>query len=137
MKDEGMNKGLLLGFLAGGAIGAIVALLYAPKSGKEFRSDIKVKSDELLTEAEKQLEVAKEKAKVLINDGKKKSEEIVGTAKEKSEKILKEAEKLYSNVLDKTSQAVNTGKDKIGQEAERIKTSVKAGVDAYQESKNA
>jgi len=137
MKDEGMSKGLIFGFLAGGALGAILALLYAPKSGKEFRSDIKVKSDELLTEAEKQLEIAKEKAKVLINDGKKKSEEIVGSAKEKSNKILQDAEKLYENVLDKTTKVVNTGKEKIELETERIKTSVKAGVDAYQESKNA
>ncbi|MDP4116236.1 MAG: YtxH domain-containing protein [Bacteroidota bacterium] len=137
MKDEGMSKGLIFGFLAGGALGAILALLYAPKSGKEFRSDIKVKSDELLTEAEKQLEIAKEKAKVLINDGKKKSEEIVGSAKEKSNKILQDAEKLYENVLDKTTKVVSTGKEKIELETERIKTSVKAGVDAYQESKNA
>ena len=35
------SKGLLFGFLAGGVIGAVLALLYAPKSGKELRKDIR------------------------------------------------------------------------------------------------
>lgn len=136
MKDEGINKGLFLGFLAGGAIGAILALLYAPKSGKELRSDIKLKSDELLTEAEKQLAIAKEKARALVNDGKKKSDEMVKIAVEKSGKILQDAEKIYDSAVEKTTKVVNTGKEKIEDVADRIKTSVKAGVDAYQESKN-
>jgi gas vesicle protein len=48
----------LTGLLAGAAIGGIVALLYAPKSGKETREQIKNKFDEL----EKELEVLKGKA---------------------------------------------------------------------------
>jgi gas vesicle protein len=31
---------LIFGFLAGVAVGAVAALLYAPKSGQEFRTDI-------------------------------------------------------------------------------------------------
>lgn len=31
---------LIFGFLAGVAVGAMAALLYAPKSGQEFRTDI-------------------------------------------------------------------------------------------------
>ncbi|MCB0292558.1 MAG: YtxH domain-containing protein, partial [Calditrichaeota bacterium] len=36
------NRGLdfLKGFLVGGAMGAIIALLYAPKSGRETREDL-------------------------------------------------------------------------------------------------
>ncbi len=44
-ENNGMVKGLVIGLLAGGAIGAIVALLYAPKSGKELRADIREKAD--------------------------------------------------------------------------------------------
>jgi len=42
--NSGMLKGLIIGVLAGGAVGALVALLYAPKSGRELRADIKEKS---------------------------------------------------------------------------------------------
>ena len=55
------NKGLLLGFLAGGVIGAVIALLYAPKSGRELRKDIKVKTDEYIEDAEKYINDAREK----------------------------------------------------------------------------
>ena len=37
-----MAKGLMMGFLAGGIVGAVVALLYAPKAGRELRNDIRV-----------------------------------------------------------------------------------------------
>lgn len=36
------TKGFLLGALAGGVIGSITALLFAPKAGKELRQDIAV-----------------------------------------------------------------------------------------------
>ena len=44
-QDNNLAKGFLIGFLAGGAVGAVVALLTAPKSGKELRADIKMISE--------------------------------------------------------------------------------------------
>jgi gas vesicle protein len=43
MKEELMKKGIntIMLFLAGGAVGAGVALLLAPKPGKEIRNDLK------------------------------------------------------------------------------------------------
>jgi gas vesicle protein len=35
-RNEGLLKGLVIGLMAGGAVGAIIALLYAPKSGREL-----------------------------------------------------------------------------------------------------
>lgn len=124
MKDNNTTKNFLLGFLAGGTLGAVLALLYAPKSGKELRQDIKVKKDELMEEAEKHIADAKVKAKDLINEGKKKSESLIAEAKEKGESIMKEAEKVFENA-----------KDKIASETERLKTAGKAGMDAYKETK--
>lgn len=52
------SNSFLTGLLAGAAIGGIIALLYAPKSGKETRDQIKKKFSEL----EKELDNIKEKA---------------------------------------------------------------------------
>jgi len=52
------GNSFLTGLLTGAAIGGIIALLYAPKSGKETREDIKSKFAEL----EKELEELKGKA---------------------------------------------------------------------------
>ena len=65
-------KGFLIGFLAGGTVGAIIALLTAPKSGKELRGDIKQKSGEYFDEADKYFTDEKNKAGELINEGKRK-----------------------------------------------------------------
>lgn len=37
---QNKNKDLLVGALVGGVLGAVTALLFAPKSGKELRADI-------------------------------------------------------------------------------------------------
>ncbi len=42
----------LTGLLTGAAIGGILALLYAPKSGKETREQLKTRFNELETELE-------------------------------------------------------------------------------------
>lgn len=137
MSENNVGKGLLIGFLAGGAIGAVLALLYAPKSGKELRSDIKEKADEYLGEAEKYIAEAKDKAKDMINEGKKKSEKLISDAKIKSEELLKDAEKIFGEAKSKATTVINTGKENIESEGGRLKDAVKAGVDAYKSSKNA
>jgi gas vesicle protein len=135
-RDNGLSKGLLVAFLAGGAIGAIIALLYAPKSGKEFRQDIKSKADDYLDEADKYLSEAKDRARTLINEGKKKSEKLINDARVKSDELLQDAEKIFNDAKSKTATLVNEGKQVLGSETDRIKTAFKAGVDAYKETKN-
>lgn len=123
--DKNFGRGLLVGLLTGGALGAAIALLFAPKSGKELRADIKEKAGTALDEAERFYDVAKEKAINTINEGKKKSEQIIHDAKSKSEVILSEAQKI-----------LNDAKGAASKEGERLKDAVKAGIDTYKESKN-
>ena len=73
-EENGYVKGLFVGLLAGCAMGALVALLTVPKSGKELRKDIKNKTDEYYDETEKFISDAKVKAKDMMNEGKKRSE---------------------------------------------------------------
>lgn len=125
MGENKMAKGLIVGFLAGGVVGAMVALLYAPKSGKELRGDIKRKSAELADEAEEYLESAKQKATQLINEGKEKSNQLISDAKHKAQSLFKDAEKILSDA-----------KTKATEETTRLKTAVNAGVDAFKEERN-
>ena len=119
----------------GGALGAALALLYAPKAGKELRKDIRDKSDEYLDEAEKYIAEAKDKAIDLINEGKKRSERLIKDAKDKSDHLLKDAEKLFNDAKGKGSEYLSTGKESIDQKKDQIKSAIKAGVDAYKETK--
>jgi gas vesicle protein len=136
-EENGLGKGLLIGFLTGAAVGSIIALLYAPKSGKELRADIKTKSQEIMDDAEGYLANAKDKATQLINEGKKKSERLVAETKEKVDSLLDEAERILVEAKDKTGNIANVGKDKIEKESERLKSALKAGMDAYKSEKEA
>ena len=129
-------KGLLIGFFAGGTVGALVALLTTPKSGKEFRSDIKQKSDKYFNEADKYLADTKIKANEYINEGKRKYAMIMNDIKSKPDEMLKDAERVFNDAKVKTKDVLHSGKEKIEAETKRLKSSVKAGIDSYKEAKN-
>jgi gas vesicle protein len=124
-------KGFLIGFLAGGTVGAIVALLTTPKSGKELRDDIKQKSEEYFDEADKHFTETKNKASEMINEGKRKFTMIMNDVKSKPEEILKDAERVFNDAKVKAKDVLHSGKEKIETETERLKSSVEAGIETY------
>lgn len=135
MSGSNNVKGFLLGFLAGGAVGAIVALLTTPKSGKELRGDIKQKSGEYFDEADKYYQQKKIKAGKIFNEGKRKYSLMLNDLKSKPEEILKDVERVYNDAKIKTKEVLHSGKEKLETETERLKFSVKTGMDAYNENK--
>ena len=124
-EDNGMRKGIVLGLLAGGVIGAVLALLYAPKPGKELRADIKNKAGEMMEDAEGYINVAKSKAVDIINEGKKRSENLITEAKKRAESLLGDAEKILTDA-----------KERVSVEETKIKSAVRAGAEAYRGEKN-
>lgn len=119
------SKNLLIGFLSGAVVGGIVALLTAPKSGKELRADLRSKSGELAEDIEEYLHDAQEKARIIINEGKEKSSALISEAKRKADSLLKDAEGIFSDA-----------KSRVSGEGSKLKTAFRAGVDAYREEKS-
>ncbi len=68
MKEEVTTKSInmIVPFLVGGVVGAGLALLFAPKPGKEMRHDVK----RFATTAKDQVALAIDKGKELYEDGK-------------------------------------------------------------------
>ena len=88
---ESKSNGAILWFVAGGIVGALFALLYAPKSGKELRREIKEKTSDLKDEVDD-----------IIKVGKKNSSKFVSVAKKKAKTILTDAEKILNNTKEKS-----------------------------------
>ena len=89
MKSAGSFFG---GLLAGAAIGAVLALLYAPKSGEETRKDIKRTIGNLEEELESLKIKLKEKGGELKEDIKKRIEEIENRIAHLTAEYRKESE---------------------------------------------
>ena len=61
---------VLVSFAAGAAIGAGLALLYAPKSGREMREDILDLTEDAVDKIKEYAKEAQEKIKAAVEDGK-------------------------------------------------------------------
>jgi gas vesicle protein len=97
------NKIKIMGaFLIGGAVGSLIALLYAPKEGKQLRTDIS------------------EKTKEIIEEGKNTTEQVWTDTKEK-----------IGNIMDGANELLNKAKILVTDETKRVKDAVKTGFQKY------
>ena len=102
MKKKGLGK-----FIAGAAVGVGLGILFAPKSGKETRKELKIKIDELI---EKAKNVDIKEVKENIN---KKVEELKKELKDlDKEKVLSIAKKQAEKIKEKASDLVLYAKEK-------------------------
>jgi gas vesicle protein len=115
-------------FLVGAGIGAVLALLFAPKSGEELRSDI-------ADATRKGLDKSKEAAQQLGA----KAGELYGTARETAgeyyEATRDRAAELYDTATAKAGEVVTKTRDAASRQAGSISAAVDAGKKAYVEEK--
>ncbi len=85
----GLAKGLMIGLLAGGVLGAGIALLYAPKPGRKLRADLKDKADSLLEDGEEYMMAVQEKAAEIVDDAKKGLSQLFGDTEKEVTRSVK------------------------------------------------
>lgn len=84
-----VSNNLIKGLAIGGLVGAGAAVLFAPKSGKETREQIRHTAEEVLEKAKAQYEEAASKVKSL-NDSRIKRALDAGVAAYKKDPVAKE-----------------------------------------------
>ncbi len=124
---EERNNGtyaFLLGTAIGAAVGAITALLFAPKSGRELRQDISDKSSEIYGKAADYYVTTSEKVtdavKGTYSTGVDKAQQYVNSAKDQASNLMNKAGDAYSNVKhqaavvkDAARESINTFKNEV------------------------
>lgn len=138
MSENGFERdSFFKGFLIGGIVGAVVALLYAPKSGKELRSDIVRKSEEAVEGSKRLYNDAKAKAQAIISDAVEKAQalkeeaaEHLATARQKAEAILSEAEHKVDELGESAKGFISDTKSEVFKKKDKLSKAVGAGVDA-------
>lgn len=108
--------------LVGGGIGAILALLFAPKSGEELRGDI---ADATRKGIEKSKETAahlQEKAGEYYEVSREKASELYETAQEKAADLADKAKAAAARTANPFSAAIEAGKDAYTEEKRKNET---------------
>lgn len=107
-----------MGLLIGGTLGALAGICFAPKSGKELRSDIEEKGSEILKDAKGNYADANTKAKELLSEAKHQAKELkkeadryLSEARHKAQEILARVEKREAEAGE--AEKGDTGEKKV------------------------
>ncbi|MDN6293466.1 MAG: YtxH domain-containing protein [Alkalibacterium sp.] len=106
-------KGFVLGTFVGAAVAGITALLLAPKSGKEVRSDIKEQGIKTKDQAKDYVDKAKDKGLELKDSISKKSDDYMEDASENYEELSDEAEKNLDKIKKQAKDTAEKVKAKM------------------------
>ena len=97
-EQEERNFNFFKGLLIGGVLGVLVGILFAPKSGKELRSDIKNKGNKIIKDGQEIYADASTKAKEIIGEVKHQAKELKREAEDAGEKIAEEVHEKMGQV---------------------------------------
>lgn len=117
-RDSGESISARLTYLLiGGGIGAILALLFAPKSGQELRGDI---ADATRKGVDRSREAA---------------QQLSDRAGQYYEATRERASELYSTAAEKVGEVAQTARDTAARKTGTVAAAIDAGKKAYQEEK--
>lgn len=97
--------------LIGGGIGAVIALLFAPKSGTELRGDIADATRKGLEKGRETAAQLQEKAGEYYEVSREKASEFYQTAQEKAGELTEKARSAAAQSVNPFTAAVEAGKD--------------------------
>jgi gas vesicle protein len=106
------NKVQQLGwFLAGLGVGALVGILYAPKSGRETREDLANGAREGTEYLRTRTQQAAERVGALVDKGKEQAGEYVDRGRAQWEEFVERGKNLVTDQTTRVSAAVDAGRE--------------------------
>jgi gas vesicle protein len=118
-------------FLAGLGIGALVGVLYAPKSGKETRDDILAGALDARDRANELYNQGVEQVGQYVEQSKQVAGEYVEKSKQTATAYVDKGKEYYDKGRSQWNDYVEKGKDLIQTQADAAKAAVDAGKEAY------
>jgi len=135
-RDSGDNVSSKLAFLLiGGGIGAILALLFAPKSGEELRNDIADATRKGLDRSREAATQLGNRAGEYYEATRERATELYGTAAEKAAEAAASAREVASRQVGSVSAAIEAGKKAYVEEKRKTELSGRSEVAPNYEQK--
>ena len=114
--------------LIGGGIGAVLALLFAPKSGQELRGDIADATRKGIDKSREAAQQIGDRAGEYYEQTRERAGELYSQASEK-------AAGLYSQAAEKVGEVAQTARDTATRQTSTVAAAIDAGKKAYQDEK--
>jgi gas vesicle protein len=105
--------------IIGGGIGAVIALLFAPKSGKELREDIADASRKGIEKGREAASQLQERAGEYYEAGREKASDLYQSAQGKASEYSEKAKAAAARTANPFSAAIEAGKDAYTAEKRR------------------
>lgn len=106
-ESEGSNSGFALGLLVGATMGALAAILFAPKSGDETRQQLKDLANQQKDKLRNQWEDTKINAAVAVDQAKEKLSAATDQAKEAVDAYAEKAKGTVDQLAEGTKATVD------------------------------
>ncbi len=128
MYDYRRGESILGAFLLGGVVGAVVGLLFAPRSGKENREFIAAKAKDYWGEGMEFYDTAHEKVAEVYETGREKATETADELRVKidaaRDRLRSQVETVSSQAKDKVVEYAPVAKETVHKVGEAVKTGV-------------
>lgn len=92
------GKGFVFGLLTGITVGTMLALLYAPDTGKNTRGRISYRLNSYIDELRSLIDQLKDEKEKFSSQAKEDSDKVIEDAKQRADGLIKEAESLLENI---------------------------------------
>jgi gas vesicle protein len=116
---------ILVTLVVGLSAGFVVGILFAPKSGKETRREIKEKSEELIEKGRESFDTAVGRTKEYVEKGKSRLAEL----KDRSEEFIERSREKISDI----SKAVSSKSEDTGKKVKKVMDKGKAAAKKVEE----
>jgi gas vesicle protein len=118
-REDASVSSKLTYLIIGGGIGAVIALLFAPKSGKELREDIADASRKGIEKGREAASQLQDRAGEYYETGREKASEFYQTAQGKAGELSEKAKAAAARTANPFSAAIEAGKDAYTTEKRR------------------
>ncbi|HEY4357198.1 MAG TPA: YtxH domain-containing protein [Acidobacteriaceae bacterium] len=136
MADNDNGIGGFGWFLAGLGIGALVGVLYAPKSGKETRDDLIAGALDARDKANKYYNQGMEQAGEYYRQGKDAASQYIQQGKDVASQYVDKGKETLDRSRTQFTEYVEKGKDLLHTQGEAVTAAIDAGKEAYVRTAN-
>jgi len=128
-RESGDNVSTRLTYLLiGGGIGAVIALLFAPKSGHELRGDIADATRKGIDRSREAAQQLGDRAGEYYQTGRERAGQYYEATRDR-------AAELYTQAAEKAGDVVSTAREAASRQTNTVAAAIDAGKKAYQEEK--